>query len=438
VSGSTAPCDADDVRRRFVVLSALRWLPNGLLVPVFALLWVDRGFTLGQIGIVFSVQAATVFILELPTGGLADAFGRRRVLILASMIDAVALAVVLVADSMLLFVSVALLMGVYRALESGPLDAWVVDCLHRSDPDADVEPVLGAGGVAVGLSIAAGALASAALVALGPIGGVEVLAAPVVVAVAMRALDVVVLHRLMTEPEESGRASFGDASRAVPETITDAFRTVRGSFALAALIGVEFFWGFGMVSFETLAPVRLAEVGGGTERAAAMFGPAATAAWLVSAAGASVSARLARRTGTPAAAMLFHAVQAACVLGMALVAGPLGVVAFYLVTMGAHGGANPLYKTLVNEHATAANRTTVLSAASMAGFPGFAIGGIALGMIADAGSTSLAMAVGAVGLACAIPCYLPALRRRRVGGPVEARSEPAEATGPLVDADPSG
>ena len=246
------------------------------------------------------------------------------------------------------------------------------------------------------------------------------------------------LHRLMTEPEESGRASFGDASRAVPETITDAFRTVRGSFALAALIGVEFFWGFGMVSFETLAPVRLAEVGGGTERAAAMFGPAATAAWLVSAAGASVSARLARRTGTPAAAMLFHAVQAACVLGMALVAGPLGVVAFYLVTMGAHGGANPLYKTLVNEHATAANRTTVLSAASMAGFPGFAIGGIALGMIADAGSTSLAMAVGAVGLACAIPCYLPALRRRRVGGPVEARSEPAEATGPLVDADPSG
>ena len=419
------PAAAADVRRRYVALNALRWLPNGLLIPVFTLIWVDRGFTLSQIGIVFSVQAATVFLLELPTGGLADAVGRRHVLIVATVIDAIALAVMLVADSMPLFITLSLLMGIYRALESGPLDAWVVDQLHRSDPDADVEPVLGAGGVATGLSLAAGALVSAGLVSVGPILGVDVLVLPVVVAVAMRVLDVFALRRLMTEPLEIRGSSLRDATRGVPAVIGDTLRTVRASSALAALIAVEFFWGFGMVTFETLVPVRLADVGGGTARAAALFGPAATAALLASAVGAWAAPRLARRVGTPVAAMLFHAVQATCVVAMAVVAGPLGVVGFYLVTMGTHGGANPLYKSLLNDHATAANRTTVMSAASMVGFPGFAVGGVVLGMLADAESVSLAILVGAAGLACTVPCYLPALGRRRRA---EASASSADST----------
>jgi len=430
--------DVADLRHRYVALNALRWLPNGLLVPVFALLWVDRGFTLGQIGIVFSVQALTVFLLELPTGGLADAVGRRRVLIFATMIDAVALIVVLFADSLLLFATVSLLMGIYRALESGPLDAWVVDRLHDGDPDADVESVLGAGGVAVGLSIAAGALASAALVYLGPIGGVDVLVLPVAVAVVLRIVDVFALRQLMTEPPSPARENVGSALGAVPEIIGDTFRSIRGSLVLAALIAVEFFWGFGMVTFETLVPVRLAEVGGGIERAATLFGPAATAAWLVSAAGAWVATRLAQRIGTPQAAMLIHAVQAVCVAAMAVVAGPLGVIAFYLVTMGAHGGANPLYKTLVNAEASARNRTTVMSAASMAAFPGFAVGGIVLGVIADAASLSLALIVGAAGLACTVPLYLPALRRGRRSPDIASGSDSSVTTKSVADIEPPG
>lgn len=399
------------VRRRYLTLTAVRWFPVGLLIPVFTLLWIDRGVDLSEIGLVFGVQALTVFVLELPTGGLADALGRRPVLAVATLIDVAALVVVVVGESISMFALASLLMGVYRALESGPLEAWVVDAL---DADADVEGVLGGGGITTGLSIALGALLGGVLVAIGPLGGVDVLLLPVIAALAARMLDFTVIVALMNEPRRSGGlASVRRSTRAVPAVIVDALGTIRASRVLAALVTVELFWGFGMVAGETLPPVRLAEVVGGTERAAELFGPASTAAWIASAAGAWVAIRLARRTGTPVGAMVFHGFQAAGMIAMAYASGAAGVIGFYLVTLGAHGGVNPLYQALLHAQATAENRTTVLSAASMAAFPGYAIGGIVLGALAESWSVTAAIVGGGLAILLTIPFYLPAQRARR-------------------------
>jgi len=79
-TGATA-LDARGARRRFLLLRGLRWLPTGLLIPVLVLLLLERGLTLGQIGLVAAAQGLVVMLLELPTGALADALGRRRVLL---------------------------------------------------------------------------------------------------------------------------------------------------------------------------------------------------------------------------------------------------------------------------------------------------------------------------------------------------------------------
>jgi MFS family permease len=398
-----------DIRRRFLALQAMRWLPNGLLIPVFVLLLTDRGFTLSQLGVVFAVQGLTVFVLELPTGGLADALGRRPVLMVATALDAAALALLVVADGLILLAVFALMQGVYRALESGPLDAWLVDALQKVDPDADVESAIGGGGVATGLSIGTGAMIASGLVAVGPIAGIDPLTLPVIVAAAVRLMDVTALSLLMKEERRhSGLAGIAASVREVPTVIRTTVASVRASHILAALLAVELFWGFGMVTFESLVPVRLAEVAGDPQRAAALFGPAVTLAWLVSAGGAWGGPKLAKLTSTATAAMILHAGQAAAVIGMALLAGPIGVLGTYLLTLGAHGSLNPLYKTLLHRQAVPENRTTVLSAASMAGFPGFAIGAVVLGAVAEHQSVSTAMILGALVMLGAIPLYLPA------------------------------
>ena len=79
---------ADDLtrtRRRFVALTALRWFPTGVVLPVMVLLMRQRGLDLGEVGMVLAVYSLVTAALELPTGGLADVIGRRPVLVISAL-----------------------------------------------------------------------------------------------------------------------------------------------------------------------------------------------------------------------------------------------------------------------------------------------------------------------------------------------------------------
>ena len=397
----------------FLALVASRWLPTGLLIPVVVLLMQERGLTLGQIGLAAAMQGVMVFLLELPTGGLADTIGRRPVLLVAACVECAAVCLLLVADSLALLAVVFLLQGIYRSLESGPLEAWFVSGYRPTSGAPPAGTVLARAGVATGLAIAAGSLFAGGLVWWHPLGSASPLALPVAFAAVLRLADLALIATMMHETRPSRplhpRALLGDAGAVVADTL----RQVRSSLALAGLIAVEFCWGFGMTAFETLFPPRLAEVTGSADEAASLLGPVGAVAWLVAAAGASLAPLLGRRLGLVPAAMVTQALQVVAIVGIALVAGPTGAVVCYLATLMLHGAINPLYRTVLHEHADDEHRTTILSASSMAAHPGGAIGGIALGALATATSVSVAMIVGAAMLAMAVPMYLPARSRSR-------------------------
>lgn len=402
--------DAARVRRRFLLLRGLRWLPSGLFIPVIILLMTDRGFSLTTIGVATAAQGLVVLLLELPTGGLADAVGRRPVLLGATAVDAASVLVFLLwGHSLALLMAVWALQGVYRALESGPLDAWYVDAALAADPDADIEAGLGHAGAALGIAIAIGSLASSAMVALDPFPGISPLAAPLVVYLAVRMVELVLIARLMTEVHAPrGWRQARRTARQVPTIVAEGVRIVRRSRALVALVSVELFWGFGMVAWENLTPPRLEDVLGSADAAAALLGPVNAAAWLVSAGAAAVIPRVARRFGTAPTAAAMRVGQGLTVLGMGLAAGPAGVVVGYLATFALHGAANPVHQGLLHREVDGAHRTTVLSVNSMVAMPAGAVGGIVLGALADGASVSTAMVVGAGVLAVAAPLYLVA------------------------------
>jgi MFS family permease len=411
-------------RRRYLLLLALRWLATGLVIPVLVLLPLDRGLTLTQVGAAGVAQGLLVLALELPTGGLADALGRRPVLLAAGMINLASLALLAVAGSLPLFVAVFALQGVYRALDSGPLDAWYVDAALAADPDADIEGGLSRGGAVLGLAIAAGALVAGGLVALDPVPGVDPLAVPVLAAVAVQAVGLVAVALLLVEVRPAGGAATLVASvRQVPGTVRAAVGLLRRSKVLAALVAVELFWGFGMVTFETLLPVRLTEVVGGADEAAALLGPAGSAAWIASAAGAALVPLASRRIGAPWTGAALRVLQGGTVVGMALLAGPAGVLAAYLLCYVVHGAANPVHMGLLHRQVDGPYRTTVLSLNSMIAQPAGALGLLTLTALADATSVSTAMLVGAGVLAAAAPLYLVARARQADRGSEVGRQE---------------
>ncbi|MEW2380006.1 MFS transporter [Micromonospora sp. NPDC047812] len=425
------------VRRRFLVLHGLRWLPTGLMVPVMILLMQERGLTLSQIGLVTVAQGLVVLALELPTGGLADALGRRPVLMVAWLVNLASLALFAVADSFALFFLVWALQGVFRALDSGPMESWYVDATLAADPDAEYEPGLGHAGTVVGVAMAAGALLGGGLVALGPVGPISALTVPVLVAIALQAAALVALLVLLVEVRPGRGAGALRASVVeAPRMVGQAFGLLRRSRVLLALVCVELFWGFGMVTFESLLPVRLAEVVGDPDRAAALLGPASSAAWLAGAAGAALTPLLLRWLGAAPSAALLRIVQGATIVGMSLLAGPVGVLVAYLACYTVHGASNPLHMGLLHRQVDGPYRTSVLSLNSMMGQPGFAVGAIVLTALADTVSVSAAMLVGAVVLALAAPLYLPAWRARHRAPATGAApgADPVPATGAVPGA----
>ena len=404
---------ARQARRRYLVLLALRWLPTGFLVPVLILLMLERGLTLAQAGLVSAVTGVTVLLLELPTGGLSDSLGRRPVLLASAAASLASIALLLVADSLVLFVVAAVLTGLFRALDSGPLESWYVDAALAADPAADLTKGLSAGGTVLGVAIATGSGLAGGLVALDPVRALDALAVPVLAALVLQVAGLAATALLLVEARPAGEPVTLRASvLAVPSTIASGLRLLRAP-VLACLVGVEVTWGLGMVTWEQLLPVRLAEVAGDRDVAAALLGPAASAAWLCSAAGAAAVPWLTRRLGTAVAAAALRVAQGTTVAVMAVAAGPVGVLAAFLVTLVVHGASNPAHRVLVHRQVDASRRNTVLSLNSMAGFGSFALGAVVLSALADATSVAAAIVTGAVVLALGAPLYLPAHRQAR-------------------------
>jgi MFS family permease len=427
------------VRRRYLLLHGLRWLATGLLIPIFVLLPLDRGLTLAQVGVAGTAQGLIVLMLELPTGGLADALGRRPVLLAAGVVNLASFALLAAADSLALFLAAFALQGVYRALDSGPLDAWYVDAALAADPDADIESGLSRGGVVAGLAIGGGALVAGGLIALDPLPAVNPLAVPVLAAIVVQVVGLVAVALLLSEirpasevPPATGPRAVVTSVRQVPGTIRAALGLLRRSRVLVALVAVELFWGFGMVTFETLLPVRLTEVVDNADTAAALLGPAGSAAWVASAAGAALVPLASRRIGAPFTGAVLRVLQGVTVVGMALLAGPVGILAAYLLCYVVHGAANPVHLGLLHRQVDGPYRTTVLSLNSMVAQPAGALGLLTLTALADATTVSTAMLAGAAVLAAAAPLYLAARQTPPPPAP-PTPATPAPAT-PAPDA----
>jgi MFS family permease len=424
------PLSPRSALRRFLVLAALRWAAPGLIFPVFVLLPLSRGLTLSELGLAVAMQGLVVFALELPTGGLADAVGRRWVLMASAVISLAAVGLFLVAHSFALFALIFALLGVYRALDSGPLEAWYVDTVHATDPDAPIEKGLSAYGTVLGVAIAAGSLTCGGLIALEPVPGVDPLIVPVLLALVIQVAGLVAMAVLMREPHRAtGWRAVARSARDTPRTIAEGFGLLRSSRVLLALVSVELFWGFGMVTFEGLMPVRLSEVAGGTQAAAAITGPVVAVAWLASAGGSALTPLLGRWIGVAPTAALMRILQGLAVAAMGLAAGVVGIIVAFIVCNTVHGVSGAAHMTLLHRQAVSSVRATVVSLNSWVAQPAGAVGVIALTALADATSVSTAMLVGAVVLAAAAPLYLPAWRQSRV---LPESVSPAPARAPVT------
>lgn len=112
-------------------------------VHAMALLLLARGLTLAQISLIESIMIFTIFVMEAPTGILADRIGRKWSIICSTVLLMTAEFIFIFARDYGWYVLIALLTGSGFAFASGALEALVYDSLPEEGREDAMKRAMG-------------------------------------------------------------------------------------------------------------------------------------------------------------------------------------------------------------------------------------------------------------------------------------------------------
>lgn len=105
--------------------------------PVFTLLYLDYGLTLSQFAMLNVVWAATIVLAEVPSGAFADTLGRKKLVVLSSIVMFIEIAMIAFVPAgnptfvFMVFLVNRVLSGLAMALASGADEALAYDTLKE-------------------------------------------------------------------------------------------------------------------------------------------------------------------------------------------------------------------------------------------------------------------------------------------------------------------
>jgi len=394
--GVTAPA-GDPLARAYHRSLALRWFATVLAMPVLVPLLLARGLDLAQVALVMATFAAVTAALEIPTGGLADAFGRVRVTLAADASTLVAQLAFMLAPGLPGLLAAAALGGAARALGSGSLEAWYVDARRERDPRGDLRVPLARAGVVQSMVLAVAMLVGGALPLLAPAlgiaepGDVRALQLTYVASVVLWVASLALTSRLREVRPTSLAERRAARHAARPDLVARiVVRTVRDDRALVALVAIGAALGAVVMSVETFLPAEL-QARWGPDGVSMVLGVVMAVAFGATAAGQALAARApsaarASLTGAVLGAMVLAlgagliALETASLATAAAVA--LAATGAWSVYLGL-GLATPSLAAAFHDRVPAARRATMLSLRSLAAYAGGVAATLVLGRLAQ-------------------------------------------------------
>lgn len=244
--------DLKTALRHFYLVHFLKNLASAIPMGIMFLFILERGFSLQDIGLIFGTLALTIILLEIPTGGLADAIGRKKVAIYSYLLNAFAILLLYLSTNIMIALAYAVVAGLGQTLGSGSLDAWFIDEIKKDNPDVDLQPYLARADVYETLSSTIGALLGGVspLVARYLWGNnLEILAVPLLLSLIVRGVSLYSLIRLIPNDTPNPEAQL-EPFKTVMFIVQDAFRTVAQNPSLQRLLIVNFANGLALGSFD--------------------------------------------------------------------------------------------------------------------------------------------------------------------------------------------
>jgi DHA1 family quinolone resistance protein-like MFS transporter len=394
----------------------LFWFANVLPAAVLVLLVQARGLTLFQIGVLLGIYSLTIVALELPTGGLADAVGRKRVTLWAYSFMMLSNLVLLVAFSFPVFLLFAVVQGIGRALASGALEAWFIDSLQEAHPEINLQPPLALAGSIELLALGTGTLVGGVIPTLFrglPQEGTAVLtpfSMTVVFSILMFMAALFAVVCLVREDRSALAAGGNTISgvRAIPTMVGEAFNLSRRNPTILLLLAAFLASGMALSVVEAFWQPRFAALLGGSAGNSVVFGVLLTGSFGLGMLGNLLSMPLSRffrqRYGLVAA--LFQGLQGLLLVVLAQQTETVAAALLFWLLYFSRGTIHSPHATLFNEEVPKARRSSMLSVQSLATYVGGFLASAGLGYVAERTSISTAWTIAGVVLALSMVLYL--------------------------------
>jgi MFS family permease len=404
------------VQRTYLILTLLSTLAASFIWGINTLFLLDAGLTNTEAFAANAFFTAGQVLFEIPTGVVADTWGRRASYLLGS-------ATLLVSTLLYLLMwqikapfwgwalsSVSI--GLGFTFFSGAVEAWLVDCLSFVGYRGNLESIFAKGQVVAGAAMLSGSVAGGFVAQATNLGVPYVLRAGILGITFVAAL--LLMHDLGFTPARS--RGLAREMRSILKASVD--NGLRNRPVRWLMLAAPFTSGVGIYTFYALQPYLLQLYG--NEKA---FGIAGLAAAIV--AGSQIIGGLAvpfirkmfrRRTSALIMTGLITSVGLVLIgwTGRFWVA--IVLLALWALTSAARG---PLRQAFINGIIPSAQRATVLSFDSLMGSAGGIVVQPTLGKVADVWSYSTSYVVGAVIQAMALPFLVLARREKAESDPID-------------------
>lgn len=234
------------------------WFILGLIIPIMTLFLVERGLSLFQIGITFSIYSVTVALLELPTGGLADTIGRKKIYLISLIFQLISAVILILVRNYYGIIICFILQGVARSLSSGTMDAHFIDEFYKIDPDMDIQKPMSRINMVIPITLALGSLLGGYLpMSLGVITKTSFLDSiyaanylTYLIAVGLQTLFTLIL--IKEERYDAGDSGFIAGFKKLPEVLQISIHYGIKHPVIFILSLMGFIWGFSISSLEQL------------------------------------------------------------------------------------------------------------------------------------------------------------------------------------------
>jgi MFS family permease len=104
---------------RLYVIKISKWF--NLVMPVVILFYQDNGLSMQEIFILKSIYSLAIVVLEIPSGWMADVWGRRKTLILGALLGSAGFFMYSFSYGFWAFVMAEIILGAGHSLYQGPI-----------------------------------------------------------------------------------------------------------------------------------------------------------------------------------------------------------------------------------------------------------------------------------------------------------------------------